>query len=289
MENQNFENRTFENQILENRTATTVSHFPAISWGAIFGGVASGIAVQLVLTVLGLAAGLSAVDPQSAEPVGKIPLLAGLWTGISLILSAFTGGYIASRMSGYSRRTDGVMHGMVAWGISTLFFAYALTTSAGSLIGGAFSVVGQGAKAVAGGAAATAGGVAGSKSSQNQLETLLKGSAGGGGEISKESMTALQKRMSAGDRDGAINIMVSRMGFTEDRAAPVVDKGMALLGSAQNMPQQARDVATSAVSGVSKVSWGLFVALLLSMILGLSGGAMGARATEKRRHPLAHI
>lgn len=278
-----------DNQLFENRTSTTTTtRFPSISWGAIFGGVASGIAVQLVLTVLGLAAGLSAVDPQSTQPVGKIPLLAGIWTGISLILSAFTGGYIASRMSGYSRRADGVMHGMVAWGISTVIFAYVLTTSAGSMIGGAFSVVGQGARVVAGGAAATADIVADSQSSQNQLESLLKGSAGGGGEISKESLAALQQRMSAGDRDGAVSVMVNQMGFTQERATQMADRGMALFGSAQNMPQQARDVASSAVSGVSKVSWGLFLALLLSMILGVSGGALGARATDKRRHPLAH-
>ncbi|OGT98195.1 MAG: hypothetical protein A2X80_13665 [Geobacteraceae bacterium GWB2_52_12] len=278
-----------DNQLFENRTSTTTkTRFPSISWGAIFGGVASGIAVQLVLTVLGLAAGLSAVDPQSTEPVGKIPLLAGIWTGISLILSAFTGGYIASRMSGYSRRADGVMHGMVAWGISTVIFAYVMTTSAGSMIGGAFSVVGQGARVVAGGAAATADIVADSQSSQNQLESLLKGSAGGGGEISKESLAALQQRMSEGDRDGAVSVMVNQMGFTQERATQMADRGMALFGSAQNMPQQARDVASSAVSGVSKVSWGLFLALLLSMILGVSGGALGARATDKRRHPLAH-
>ena len=38
---------------------------------------------------------------------------------------------------------------MVAWGISTVVFAYVLTTSVGSLVGGAFGIVGQGAKVVA--------------------------------------------------------------------------------------------------------------------------------------------
>lgn len=281
METQNYETHTTSQ--ISSRT-----RFPAISWGGIFAGLSSGLAIQLLLTLFGLAAGLSAVDPQSAEPVGRVPLMAGIWTGISLILSAFVGGYVAARMSGFSRLADGLLHGMVAWGLSTVIFAYALTTSAGSLIGGAFNIAGQGAKVVAGGAAATASGVAGSQSAQSQLETLLKGSGGGGGEINRESVTALQQRLSAGDRDGAISIMVNQMGFSEDRATQVADKGTGLLGSAQSLPQQGRDVATSAVSGLSKVSWGLFAALFLSMILGVSGGALGSRATVRRRHPLAH-
>jgi hypothetical protein len=269
-----------ETQTFETRPAQRSTRFPAISWGAIFAGLASGFAVQLLLILFGLAAGLSAVDPQSAG-AGRIPLMAGIWTGISLILSAFTGGFVAAMMSGFSRLADGLLHGMVAWGISTVLFAYALTTSVGSLIGGAFGIAGQSARAVA-------GGVAGSPAARNQLLNLLKGSAGGEGEISQKSLTALQKRLAAGDRDGAVDVMVSRMGFSQKRAEQVVDRGEALFGSGQNMPQQARGAAASAVSGLSKASWGLFIALLLSMILGITGGALGSRTAVKRRHPLAH-
>ncbi|BCS52548.1 hypothetical protein [Geobacter sp. SVR] len=276
-----------ETQFYETRSTQRATRFPAISWGAIFAGLASGLAVQLLLTLFGIAAGLSALNPEAAEPMGRIPLMAVIWTGISLILAAFVGGFVAARMSGFSRLADGLLHGMVAWGISTVIFAYALTTSVGSLIGGAFSIAGQGAKAVAGGVAASAGGVAGSQSAQTQLESLLKGTSGGG-EVSKESLAALQQRLSAGDRDGAMDVMVNQMGFTQERAAQVLEKGSTLFGAAQNAPQQAREVATSAVSGLSKASWGLFVALLLSMILGIFGGAVGSRTALKRRHPLVH-
>lgn len=273
---------TFTGRSTEKRTV-----FPWISWGAVFAGLASGMGTYLLLALLGLAAELTAINPQAAEPVGKAPIITGIWTSISLVLSAFVGGYVAARMSGLSRMADGILHGLVAWSVSTLVFAFIVTTSIGSIIGGAFSVLGQGAKAAAGGAAATAGHVSRSPGAQNQLESLLKGSSGKG-DISKKSLANLQQRLRSGDRDGAINVMTGQMGFTRDRAETLVDQGMALSGSAQNLPEQARGAASSAVSGLTKISWGLFVGVLLSMVLGIAGGAAGSKAAMKRRNPVFH-
>lgn len=278
-----------ETRIIDNRAEyqnriEKKGYFPWISWGAILGGLASGISTYLLLALFGLAAGLTAIDPQSADPVGNVPIVAGIWTSISLVLSAFVGGYVAARMSGMSRLADGILHGLVAWGVSTVVFAFLITTSVGAVLGGAFSLIGSSARTVAGGVAATAGGVAGSESAQNQLESLIKGSTGG--EINKESMSSLQQRLTDGDRDGAISVMVNQMGFTQDRATQVVDRGLILFGSAQNLPQQARDTATTAVSGLTKISWALFAGVLLSLGLGVLGGAIGAKASQRRRHPL---
>lgn len=295
MEAKAMERRAFERRTFAERSASTKSeteagiaqkrnYFPLISWGAISGGLASGIGTYIMLALLGLAAGLTAINPQSAEPVGMVPMMTGIWTSVSLVLSAFVGGYVAARMSGLSRMADGILHGLVAWGASMLIFAFLVTTSIGSALGGAFSLVGQGAKAVAGGAAVTAGGVAKSPSSQGQLESLLKGSAGGGGDINTQSVANLKDRLSAGDRDGAIFVMTNQMGFTQERASQVVDQGMSLY---RNLPQQARDTASSAVSGLSKITWGIFFGVLLSMGLGVAGGVVGAKAADKRRHPLA--
>lgn len=193
---------------------------------------------------------------------------------------------MAARMSGLSRLADGIFHGLVAWGVSTLVFAYILTTSIGSVIGGAFSVLGAGAKTVAGGAAVTAGGVAGSQNAQNQIETLLKGSSGG--QINQDAISNLQSQLSAGNRDGAVFVLTQQMGFAPDRAEQIVNTGTQLFGSAQNLPQQARNAASSAISGLSKTSWVLFVGVLLSMALGVFGGAVGSKATVRRRSPLSH-
>lgn len=261
-------------------------YFPWISWGAIFGGIASGMATYLLLALLGIAAGLTALEPQAADPVGNVPLGALVWTGISMVLAAFVGGYVAARMSGLSRLADGIFHGLIAWGVSTLVFAYLITTSVGSMVGGAFGMIGQSLK-VAGGAAVTAGGAAGAGGNQAQLESLLKGGSTGG-SIDKESLQAVQQNLQRGDRDGAINVMVTQMGFTNERARQVVDQGMMLFGQAQQLPEKARDVAASSVSGLAKASWGLFIGVLLSLALGVGGGAIGSRATIRRTSGVPH-
>jgi hypothetical protein len=262
------------------------NYFPWISWGAIFGGLASGLATFILLALLGLAAGFTAVDPQEAEPVGRAPLITGIWTGISMLISAFVGGYIAARISGFSRKGDGMLHGFVVWGVNTVFFVYLVTTSVGSLLGGTFNVLGQGIKATAGAVGQAAGGAAASPETRDQLESLITGSAGGA-TITQESMERLRQSLSAGDRQGAVNIMVNEMGFAPDRAEATVDQAMTMQGAIQQLPP-AEEVAEKAVTGLTAASWTLFVAMLLSLALSIFGGAAGSRGVVKRRSPLAH-
>jgi hypothetical protein len=251
---------------------------PYISWAAILGGLVAGLATFFLLALFGLAAGFTAIDPQAAEPVGRVPMFAGIWTGLSMLAGGFIGAYVAARMSGMSRRTDGILHGFVAWGVSTLFFVYLATSGVGALLGGTFAILGQGVQAAAG----AAGGVATSPTAQQQMEELITGSPGA--QISGESLGNLQQQMQAGNREGAIGVLVGEMGFTRDRAEVVVDQGMSLLGSAQQIEGQ--QVAATAVEGLTRASWFLFAGVLLSLILSLLGGFLGAKAIVARRTPL---
>jgi hypothetical protein len=263
--------------IVDRRTDFTRPHFPWISWGAIFGGLAAGLATFILLAMLGLAVGITAIDPQATEPVGRVPAITGIWTGISMILAAFVGGYVAARMSGMSRRSDGLFHGFVAWGVITLAMIYLVTTSVGALLGGTLNILGQGMQAV--------GAVTGAAADGQQLETMITGSPGV--EVTPEALSSLQQQLSAGDREGAINTMVTEMGFTRDRAEPIVDQGMALLGAAQQVEGQ--EVAAAAVEGLSRAAWFIFAGLFLSLLLGVAGGWVGAQSTVKRRGPaIAH-
>jgi hypothetical protein len=270
--------RVGEARLGESRAGATRGRMPYISWGAVFGGLAAGMATFFLLALFGMAAGFTAIDPQAAEPIGRVPTFAGIWTGFSMLAGAFVGAYVAARMSGMSRRTDGILHGFVAWGVSTLFFVYLVTTGIGALLGGTFAVLGQGMQAAAG----AAGGVATSPTAQQQLEELITGSPGV--QISGESLSNLQQQMQAGNREGAIGVLVGEMGFTQDRAEVVVDQGMAFMGTAQQV--EGEQVATTAVEGLSRASWFLFAGVLLSLAVALGGGYLGAKAIMARRTPL---
>lgn len=128
------------NTVHQQNVVVRSPYFPAINWGAIFAGIIVGLATQLVLALLGFAAGLSAVDMTEggAALSGNAPLYAGAWQGISMLIAAFVGGYVAARMSGLHRKTDGMLHGFVTWSATTLLFALLTTSALGVLFGGVF-------------------------------------------------------------------------------------------------------------------------------------------------------
>jgi len=133
-----------------------------ISWGAIFAGVVIALVVQLVLGILGIGIGASTIDPLAeSNPVSGIGIGAGIWFAVSLLLALFAGGYVAGHMAGLQRRQDGLLHGLLTWGLTTLLTFYLLTTTVGSLIGGTARALGSGLSAAGSGIAAVAPTIAG--------------------------------------------------------------------------------------------------------------------------------
>lgn len=248
--------------------------FSAIRWGAVFGGVVAGVGVYMMLTLLGIAVGITAVEPQAAQPVGSVPMWTGIWSFISMLVGAFVGGWVAGRGSGLRRRMDGMLHGLVAWGLTTLFFAYLATTAAATVVGGTLNVFGQVMQTTA----QAAGQVAGGGGAMSQLQQLITGTPGAP-EVDPQTLSTLQERLAAQDRNGAINVMVNEMGFARDRATQIVDQVMPLFAGAG---QQVEQAAAQATAGLTAASWWLFATLLIGLGLGVWGGATGARATSQR-------
>ena len=112
-----------------------------ISWGAIFAGAVMALASQLAFSLLGLGLGASAANPYSDNPVGGLGFGAAIWTLLSVLISLFTGGYVAGRLAGMPRQQDSMLHGLVTFGLTSLLGFYLLTSGLGSLIGGAGSLV----------------------------------------------------------------------------------------------------------------------------------------------------
>lgn len=114
-----------------------------ISWPAIFASLAVGISVMLLLTLAGVAVGVSVVEPGADSPIA-ITMVAAAWQTISMLLAAIVGGYVAARLSGLRRTADGVLHGAVSWGATTLLYAALATTALGTLTAGMFGLLAPG-------------------------------------------------------------------------------------------------------------------------------------------------
>ncbi|MFD2935071.1 hypothetical protein [Spirosoma flavum] len=146
------------------RTKTTVyedrparmDFMKRISWSAVFAGVLVAIVTQMLLTLLGLGIGLGTIDPlQERNPTAGLGIGSAIWYIISSLLSLFVGGWIAGRLASAPRLFDGIIHGVLTWCLVTLLTIYLLTTTLGSLIGGAGKLVG-GLVSTAGSAVASA-------------------------------------------------------------------------------------------------------------------------------------
>lgn len=254
-------------------------YFPAINWGAIFAGIVVGLATQLVLVLLGFATGLWAIDV--GEPEGGIgpgaPLVAGAWQGVSMLIAAFVGGYVAARMSGLHRKSDGMLHGFVAWAVTTLLFAILATSAAGSFLGGVFDT----GRAALERSAAESPGNAGSLAAQ--LQSLIGGdeAATVPAAVSPESIAQLQQRIEAGDREGAVTYMVQSMGLERPRAAAIVDQALILSGNAQSASPEAQDRVDRTLDTAALATWMVFGAVALSLLLGVVGGLVGAKSLRR--------
>ena len=140
-------------------TTATYDTAPApthrVSWGAVLAGVTVALVTQLLLGVLGIAIGASTIDPlRQQDPTSGLGTGAGIWFVITGLISLFAGGWTAGRMAGIHRVVDSSLHGILTWGVATLFTFYLLTTGVGAIIGGAARALGQGASLVGQGVAA---------------------------------------------------------------------------------------------------------------------------------------
>jgi polyhydroxyalkanoate synthesis regulator phasin len=109
-----------------------------ISWGAIIAGTIVALMVQLTLNLLAIAIGASTLNPAdddsaSAADVGKGTAVS---MGLIMLAALFVGGWLAARFAGNPERLDGLLHGIIVWGLVTLITLLLLTTTIGRIFSG---------------------------------------------------------------------------------------------------------------------------------------------------------
>lgn len=112
-----------------------------VSWGGIFGGVMVAVGLMLLLAALGVAIGITAVDPQSTQ-LGRLGVGAGIWTGVALLLALFLGGLVASRLGATYDRSTSFFEGFLVWIVSLLLVAYLAASGMGWVAGDTFNIMG---------------------------------------------------------------------------------------------------------------------------------------------------
>lgn len=174
---------------ISNGTTQTVATTPAglplkrISWSAVFAGVICALIVHILLALLGTAIGATTIDPmEEKNPLQHLGTGALVWTAINMLLAMAAGSYVAGRLA----QREGAMHGLLMFGLSTLFTIWLAVSLASSVLGGAMNIVGSGFQALGSGISAAAPSVTQMAKDklqenninlgdlQNELETTLR-------------------------------------------------------------------------------------------------------------------
>jgi hypothetical protein len=119
-----------------------------IRWGPILAGVVAGIAVLLVLSLLGIALRISTPRSEISQTWGTG---AGIWGGVTLLIAFFVGGWVTARSVTTLSEADGPLNGFVTGAAILSLLLWLATTTAAGVMG--FFVVAV--ATIAGGATAT--------------------------------------------------------------------------------------------------------------------------------------
>jgi len=266
-----------------------------ISWAAVVGGVVLAVVLQLLLSLLGAGFGLGTVNSNagSTPMASTLGIGAGLWWILSSCIAIGVGGFVAAWFAGVEIRFDGVLHGLVTWGIATLLTFWLLTSAIGSIIGGGFSALGSVASATGssvGDAAKPLAQAAGVSPDmiQQQAQAYLQPTDSDPATMSpQDAQKAIATNLTtyagggadaAAAKERVITIMAAQMKISHDDAAKKFDDIQAKLQQARDKAvQTAKDAADASASAASKASFGAFIVILLGGLAAAFGGSMAVQ------------
>jgi hypothetical protein len=289
-------------EIVEKSRVEAIPGVPhKLSWGAIFGGTFVALGVWILLYSLGLALGLSSVDPNDPSSAKSAGIGTGIWSLIAPLIALFAGGLVASRTAGVQDKMGGALHGTVLWGLTTLAGVIVMGMALSSLLGAVFSV-GKSAVSATGSAisgAASQGGQAGNLASSfglNAEDALApvnqRLQQQGKPPITADQLQAATKdvlntsiQQGRLDRAQLVSSIAQNTALSRQDAEDIAGRVEAQWGQAQakmsQVGQQVQQGALKAADTTGRVFWGVFFALLLGLASSILGSTLGVSKRQR--------
>ena len=271
-----------------------------LSWGALVGAVFVSLGIWAMLYSLGLALGLSSVDPNNPSSLRGAGMGTGVWSVIAPLVALFFGGMFAARSSHALDRTTATMHGAVVWSVSTVLGIFLLGSVLSAIVGGAVKVGGTAATAALGaaGAAVSQGGnvaqALGLDTSSLVAPINQKLQAQGKPAVTAEQLknatsSVAQKAIQNGgnlDRETLVSSISQQTSLSREDSEDIANQvSTAFDQQKQKVTQTLQSAQRTALQGVDatgKVFWGIFAALALGLISALLGSLAGVDRQEMR-------
>jgi len=277
-----------------------------VSWGAIFAGMVVTIVMPMMLTLLGVAAGIAAFQPfQQQNSAQSMALGSGIWLLVTGLISVWVGACIAGRLSGGPRRADGMLHGIVAWSMATLGMFGLLATTLGTLLGGAGALISnaissRASNGISPGQEAVASLGDQIKSAFPQAGGLLPPTGRTEGQQVPGSLTAMAQQdtdlaaalgrmeshggaaQAPQERDQVVGILTSKHHLSQQEAANLVNQWDQQFQEVRGQAtQKASQAGQAAAKGIAEGAFWGFIALILGLLAAAWGGWAGTASLPR--------
>lgn len=262
--------------------ATVISHrFSHTVWGAVFAGVVMAVVSQMLLALLGSSVGLAVASTDNLKEIG---MGAMVWWIISGAISLYFGGWISGRMAGIPRSLDGMLHGLLTWGVATIVMFLVLTTSMGMVIAGAFGMLKAGGSAISGMTPSIVNTLNNNPSIKNDVDQIFMQQGvnpPNRAAIEQQLVSSIGTLMTTNNPDAEkqkiVNTLVQSTNMNPSDARAKVDQWAQNVQKMKQEVQQktvnAAETATKTTSGAALAS---FIMLLIGAICAGVGGSVGA-------------
>jgi hypothetical protein len=269
-----------------------------ISWGAILGGAVTALGVGALLYALGLALGLSAINPDNPSSFRASSIFTGIWSLATSFIALFLGGVVASRGAGVFTRTSGAIHGLVMWGLTTIGGALLLFNVLAQAIGGA-AAIGKTALETGANAAGQVPDIAsalGIDSNELLAPINRRLRAENKPEVTAAQLEAATKdligdaiRQGRLDHDVLVASLAQKTSLSRSDAQDVATRMEASFDRARERVTGAtgslQEGALRAAENTGKAFWGVFGALLIGLISAVLGAIVGVRRRDRLGPP----
>jgi hypothetical protein len=242
-----------------------------VSWGGVFAGVLVALGVSMLLASLGIAIGITAVDPTDTDP-SAFGVGAAIWGGMQLLLALFIGGMVATRVGAIIDRTTGFFEGVLVWVVSMILMAYLAGSGIASIASGAFTLLGGATQTI--GAVVQGEGGAGTIDVTGTVDEMAAQLRSPELVNRVASVTGL----SVNETRSTLNDTAARVEANRNEpplAAEEARRGIATLfdraRTSGALAAQAQEIQPAAAS----TAWLTFLALLLSLAAAVAGAMFG--------------
>ena len=259
-------------------SASTIQQGSRIAWGGVWSGLLVAVGVFLVLSVLGLAIGVSAADvgPGQDGNAKTLGIGAAVWSGLTLLISLFIGGMVATRTGMVYDRTTGMIEGVLVWVLAIIMLIYMASSGIGMLTNGVFGALGGVTKGAASAVASSTD--VGDLSSGNvdQITARLK-------DPKTVQLVATATGMPQSEAQSTLSGIAQRVESARNdpaQAAAEARRGAEEIGAM--VKTRAAQAASEAQPYASATMWSTLLALVLALGASIAGAMSGRKQVANR-------